>query len=195
MPETPNAAVKILGLCGSPRAQSYNLAALKTAGELMPEGMTMEIGSIRELPLYDADLQAKGFPEAVMRLADQVRAADAVLIASPEYNYSVPGVLKNAIDWVSRVKDQPFNDKPVAVMGASMGALGTGRMQYDLRKIMLFLNANTLVKPEIFIGSAQTKFDEQGRLTDEPTRKFIAEQMEALRRWALRINGSRQAAA
>ncbi|HET9642537.1 MAG TPA: NADPH-dependent FMN reductase [Burkholderiaceae bacterium] len=193
MPDTRDATTKILGLCGSLRAQSYNLAALKTAGELMPEGMTLEIGSIRELPLYDADLQAKGLPEPVTRLSDQIRAADAVLIASPEYNFSVPGVLKNAIDWVSRVKDQPFNDKAVAIMGASMGPLGTGRMQYDLRKILLFLNANALVKPEVFIGSAQTKFDEQGRLTDESTRKFIADQMQALRRWAQRINGSRQA--
>ena len=183
--------VRIAGLCGSLRAQSYNMMALKTAGDLMPEGMHLDIASIGDLPLYDADVQAQGFPEAVTRLASAIRAADAVLIASPEYNYSVPGVLKNAIDWISRVDTQPFNDKPVAILGASMGPLGTARMQYDLRKILLFLNANVLVKPEIFIGTAQTKFDADGRLTDEATRKFMGLQMVALQAWALRINGSR----
>jgi chromate reductase len=186
------APLKILGLCGSLRAQSFNLAALKAAGELMPEGMQLDIGSIRELPLYDADLQAQGFPAPVTALVQRVREADAVLIASPEYNFSVPGVLKNAIDWISRVDDQPFNDKPVAILGASLGMLGTARMQYDLRKIMLFLNAHVLVKPEVFIGGAGGgKFDAAGKLTDEPTRQAITAQMQALQRWAQRINGSR----
>ena len=187
--------LRIAGLCGSLRAQSYNMMALKAAGALMPEGMQLDIAPIGDLPLYDADVQAKGFPDAVTRLASALRAADAVLIASPEYNFSVPGVLKNAIDWVSRVEKQPFDDKPVAILGASMGPLGTARMQYDLRKIMLFLNANVLVKPEIFIGTAQTKFGADGQLADEATRKFIGQQMQALRTWALRINGSRVAAA
>lgn len=186
--------LRIAGLCGSLRTQSYNMMALKTAGAVMPDGMRLEIESIADLPLYSADVQAQGFPEGVTRLVEAIRAADAVLIASPEYNYSVPGVLKNAIDWVSRVDAQPFNDKPVAILGASMGPVGTARMQYDLRKIMLFLNANVLVKPEIFIGVAQHKFDASGELTDETTRKYIGEQMKALKAWTLRINGSRVAA-
>ena len=187
--------LRIAGLCGSLRAKSYNLMALKAAGALMPEGMRLDIASIGDVPLYDADVQARGFPDVVTRLAATIRAADAVLIASPEYNFSVPGVLKNAIDWLSRVDAQPFDDKPVAILGASMGPVGTARMQYDLRKILLFLNANVLVKPEIFIGTAQAKFGADGQLADETTAKFLGQQMTALRTWTLRIAGSRAAPA
>ena len=183
--------LRIAGLCGSLRAQSYNMMALKTAGTLMPEGMRLDIASIGDLPLYDADVQARGFPDAVTRLAAAIRAADAVLIASPEYNFSVPGVLKNAIDWVSRVDAQPFNDKPVAILGASAGPAGTARMQYELRKVLLSMNAHVLAKPEIYIGVAATKFSATGELTDETTRKFVGDQMKAFKAWTLRIRGSR----
>lgn len=183
--------IDVVGLCGSLRAASLNLAALKAAGESMPQGMRLSILRFDDLPMYSADLQAARIPESVQRLAGRIRAADAVLIASPEYNFSVPGALKNGIDWVSRVPEQPFDDKPVAILGASGGPVGTARMQYDLRRILLYLNAQVLAKPEVFIASAAGKFDAQGRLVDETTRGFLAKQMQALAAWTARINGSR----
>jgi chromate reductase len=185
--------MRILGICGSLRAGSFNRLALKAAAELMPEGMTLEIAEIRDVPLFDGDEFAKGFPAPVARIRDAVRAADAVLFGSPEYNFSVSGVLKNTIDWISRGADQPFNGKPMAVVSATMGPLGGGRSQYDLRKMMVFLNAHFLNKPEIFIGMAQTKFDAtSGKLTDEATRKILGEQMIAFRdhiAWVKRAYG------
>ena len=186
--------LRIAGLCGSLRAQSYNLMALKAAGTLMPEGMRLDIVPYGDVPIYNFDVQAKGFPEPVTRRATALREADAVLIASPEYNYSVPGGLKNAIDWLSRLDGQPFNDKPVAILGASAGPAGTARMQYELRKVLLSINAHVLGKPEIYIGMAATKFSAEGELTDETTRKFVADQMKAFKAWTLRIHGSRAAA-
>ena len=180
--------IKALALSGSLRRGSYNSAALRAARELAPDGMTIEIGDISDVPIYNDDIKQQGFPDAVQQLAAAIAAADAVLIATPEYNYSVPGVLKNAIDWVSRVTPAPFVDKPVAIMGASPGAIGTARAQYDLRKIFVFLDARVLNKPEIFIGAAAARFDATGRLTDEPTRGFIAMQLEALRDWTLRLH-------
>ena len=179
--------LRIAGLCGSLRAQSYNMVVLKAAGTLMPEGMRLDIASIGDLPLYDADVQARGFPEAVTRLAATIRAADAVLIASPEYNYSVPGVLKNAIDWASRSPNQPFNGKPIAIMGASGGPMGTGRAQYHLRQIFVCLNAFTMNKPEVLVASASTKFDAAGNLTDQETREKIRKLLEALSAWTERL--------
>ena len=120
---------------------------------------------------------------AVAGLRKPIRQADGVLIATPEYNFSIPGGLKNAIDWVSRVDDQPFALKPVAMLSASPGPVGGARMQYDLRKVMLFLNAMPLVKPEVFIGMAGGKFDAEGRCTDEGTRKFVGDQMLAFEKW------------
>jgi len=173
--------LQVAGLCGSLRAQSYNRAALAAAGRLMPTGMSLTVASFVQVPVYNADEQEQGWPEAVTALGDAIRRADAVLIASPEYNFSVPGGLKNALDWLSRLPQQPFKGKPVALMGASGGGLGTARMQYELRKILHFLEAQVLLKPEIFIGHAQTKFDGRGQLTDEPTRRLIGEQMRALK--------------
>ena len=175
--------LKVLGISGSLRAGSYNTAALRAARELAPEGMSIEIGSIAEIPMYNADVQAEGFPAPVSALADMMRAADAVLIASPEYNYSIPGGLKNAIDWLSRLPQQPFAGKPVGMIGASMSLLGAARAQYHLRQCFVFLDALPLNKPEVFITLAQTKFDAEGRLTDEPTRGFIRANLEALARW------------
>lgn len=177
----------ILGLCGSLRQGSFNLAALHAAQALVPEGMAIEIATIGDIPLYNEDDRAVGFPEPVLALAGRIMAADAVLIATPEYNYSIPGVLKNTIDWLSRCDPQPFRDKPVAIMGASPGALGTARAQYDLRKVFVFLDAHVLNRPEIMIGGAAQRFDGAGILTDAPTRQFIAQQIMALRDWALRL--------
>jgi len=179
--------IRVLGLCGSLRARSFNRHALAAAGSLMPQGMTMEVGAFADFPVYNADEQERGWPEAVQRLGDQVAAADAVLIASPEYNFSVPGGLKNALDWLSRLPQGPFKGKPVAILGAASGPVGTARMQYDLRKILQFMEAHVLLKPEVFIAHAQEKFDGDGQLVDPMGRKFIGEQMLALRAWALRL--------
>ena len=178
--------IRVLGLCGSLRVASYNHFALEAAAQSMPAGMAMQRGSFARIPIYNADEQAAGWPDQVLTLGEQVRAADAVLICSPEYNFSVPGGLKNALDWLSRLPNQPFRGKPVAIMGAATGPVGTARMQYDLRKILHFLEANVLLKPEVFIAGAQAKFDAQGVLIDETTRGFISDQMRALRDWTLR---------
>ena len=180
---------KILGISGSLRRGSHNSAALRAAAELVPEGVTITIfEGLRDIPPYDDDLRAgSGYPASVEAFRNALRAADAVLIATPEYNYSVPGVLKNAIDWASRPPEQPFDNKPIAIMGASQGLLGTARAQYDLRKMCVFLNAYPLNKPEVFIAQSGTRIDAEGRLTDEATRKLIAQQIVALRDWALRL--------
>ena len=178
--------MKILGICGSLREGSYNRMALHAAQELMPESMQLEIAQIEDFPLFDGDEFAKGFPPQVARVREKVRDADGLLVACPEYNFSVSGVLKNAIDWMSRGTDQPFNHKPMAIISATMGPVGGARAQYDLRKIMIFLNAYILNKPEVFIGVAQNKFDASGKLTDEPTRKILGEQMVAFKAWVER---------
>lgn len=179
---------KILGFCGSLRAKSYNMMALKVAGSLMPAGMTMEIASIGDLPLYNMDVQEKGFPAPVTRLRDQVLAADALLFASPEYNWSVSAPLKNVIDWLSRFKPSvPFDNKPAAVISATQGPLGGARGQYDLRRILDGLGVQWLRKPEIFIGMVQNEIDAEGKLLDEPTRKIMTEQMAAFRDWIGRV--------
>jgi chromate reductase len=181
--------IKILGFCGSLRAGSYNKAALRVADEMKPADMTVEHAEIGDFPLYNADVQAKGFPAPVERVAAQIKAADGLLFVTPEFNFSVPGALKNAIDWLSRLSPQPFDDKPVAIMGAAAGALGTGRAQYELRRICVFVNMHPLNKPEVFIGAAHTKFDASGKLTDEPTREFIKQLMAALDVWTRRLKG------
>lgn len=178
---------KILGLSGSLRARSYNRLALQAASRLMPEGMTLEIADYSAIPLYNQDDQAPATLAAVEHLRLQVGTAHALLIASPEYNYSVSGVLKNAIDWLSRTSPQPFRDKPVALLSATQGPVGGARNQYELRKILGGLEAFVLHKPEIFIGMCQNRFDESGELTDATTRKFIADQMLALQAWIKRV--------
>ena len=179
--------MKVLGIVGSLRKGSYNKLALRTAIELKPAGMEIESFDIAPLPPYDEDLREKGFPKAVEELREKIRAADALLLVTPEYNYSVSGVLKNAIDWASRPPDQPFNDKPVAIMGASGGILGTARAQYHLRQVCVFLNMHPINKPEVMIAQAQNKFDASGRLTDETARKLIAELLVNLAAWTERL--------
>ena len=173
----------IVGLCGSLRSGSINRAALNLAGSLMPDSMRMEVVEWREVPPFDADLLAHGYPAPVQALRERIRRADALLIATPEYNFSIPGVFKNVIDWVSRGEDQPFANKPVAILSATPGPLGGARVQYDLRRVMLFVNAMVLVKPEIFIGGAGGKFDTEGNCTDETTRKFVGDQMKSFEKW------------
>src|SRR5215468_7870446 len=175
--------ISVLAICGSLRAGSYNRAALRTAIELKPPGMTIETADIGSFPLYNEDVRAQGFPLPVETFRRQIREADALLFVTPEYNYSISGVLKNAIDWASRPPDQPFAGKPVAMMGAGAGMAGTARAQYDLRKSCVFLDMHPLNKPEVLIGQAQTKFDADGRLTDEAGCGFIRDLLVALERW------------
>ena len=180
-PTSPAAGrpLQLVGLCGSLRAGSLNRAALNAAAELMAPEMSLRLLDYRDVPLFDADDQARGWPAQVLAVADAIRAADGVLIASPEYNFSVPGGFKNLLDWLSRLPEQPLKHKPVAILGAGTGPLGTARMQYELRRILHCLEARVLLKPEIFIGHANTKFDADGRLTDETTRGLLKQQMTA----------------
>lgn len=174
----------IVGLCGSLRAASFNRMAINLAAECMPATMKLDLVEWREVPVFDGDVFAKGLPPPVASLRERIRRADGVLIVTPEFNFSVPGGLKNVLDWLSRGEDQPWAFKPVAIASASPGPLGGARMQYDLRKILLYLNAQVLSKPEVFIGMAHTKFEvATGRCTDEVTRKFVTDQMAAFERW------------
>ena len=181
------ADLKILGVCGSLRKSSYNMAALRACNDMMPAGMSMKIAQIGDLPMYNQDVFDTGIPEPVKRFEAELRAADGVLIASPEYNFSVPPVLKNAIDWVSKLPKQPWQDKPIAILSASQGPLGGARVQYDLRRILGQLWGHVLPRPEVFIGMAQGKFDAQGKLTDETTRKFLADLLAGLKTWTERM--------
>lgn len=180
-------AIRILGVCGSLRQKSYNMYALKAVRELMPEGMAMEIAGIGDIPLFNQDVCDKGFPPAVAAFRAQIAQADGLYFASPEYNYSVSGVLKNAIDWASRPPEQPFQNKPVAMISATVGIKGGVSGQYDLRKILAQLGTFAMVRPEVFIGVEATKFDADGKLTDETTRKFMTDQMVAYRDWIGRV--------
>lgn len=185
-----NKRIKVTGISGSLREESYNKKVLKAAVELKPEIMDIEIADIGGIPLFNEDVQQKGFPEEVNILAQQISGSDALLIVTPEYNYSVPGVLKNAIDWLSRVPEKPLNGKPAAVMGASSGMGGTMRAQYHLRQTAVFLNLLLLNKPEVMIAKVKDKFDDKGYLTDEPTKKQIAKQLEALLNWTMLVKGT-----
>jgi len=181
--------ISVLGICGSLRRGSFNRMALDTAIELAPAGMAVTVAEIGAIPLYDEDVRAQGFPPPVETLRRQIAAADALLFACPEYNYSMSGVLKNAIDWASRPPDQPFAGKPAAIIGAAVGMAGSARAQYDLRRSCVFLDIHPLNKPEVLIGQAQTKFDADGRLTDEVARILIRDLMTALAGWARLLGG------
>lgn len=172
--------VKILGFAGSLRKQSYNRGLLQAALEVAPSSCHLEIFDLVGIPLYNQD-EENPLPQSVIHFKAKVRAADAILIATPEYNYSIPGVLKNALDWGSRpYGDSAWNDKPVAIMGASPAIQGTSRAQYHLRQVFVYLNMHPLNQPEIMVGSAQDKFDTKGSLTDPKTRQKIAELLTAL---------------
>ncbi|MFN0159949.1 MAG: NADPH-dependent FMN reductase [Burkholderiales bacterium] len=178
----------VLALTGSLRARSYNLAALKAAQELLPAGMQMTIADYALVPLYNQDVQDQAMPPAVTQLRDAILASDGLLVASPEYNFSVSGVLKNAIDWLSRTNPQPFKDKPVAILSATAGPVGGARSQYELRKILGCLDALVLAKPEVFIGSCVSRFDADLKLTDPATRKIMGDQMVAFAAWIDRFS-------
>jgi chromate reductase len=178
--------LRVLGFAGSLRQSSYNKAALRAAIELAPPGMTIEAFDLAPIQPYNEDVKQQGFPPPEQAFRERIRAADALLIVTPEYNRGVPGVLKNAIDWASRPPDQPFDGKPTAIFGASPGMIGTAVAQYDLRRCLGVLNALVMNQPSAMIGQAGTKFDEQGRLTDQPTRDVIGKLLVALVEWTRR---------
>lgn len=177
--------IRILGISGSLRNGSYNTNALRAAARLAPEGVEIEIYDLSGIPEFVQDQE----PSAkVIEFKQKIREADAILISSPEYNYSVPGVLKNAIDWASRpYGDSAWEGKPAAIMGASTGGIGTARMQYHLRQIMVFLNMFPLNRPEVMISTCADKFDAEGVLTDEKTKEIIGKMLAALADWTRKL--------
>jgi len=177
-------SVKILGMAGSLRRGSYNKAALQAASELLPEGAELKIIDLAAIPFLNEDLEGQALPDAVLELASSVQAADALLLVTPEYNYSVAPVMKNAIDWLSRQSTgAPVNGKPVALMSASTGMFGGARAQYHLRQTCVVCNMMPLNRPEVFIMQAQSKFDQDLRLTDDYTRNSIKNLLQALVDW------------
>ena len=182
-----NKHLNILGIAGSLRRQSYNRAALHAARRLVPEGVALDIFELDGIPGFNED-EEKNPPPRVVELKQRVRAADALLFVTPEYNYSVPGVLKNAIDWASRpYGDSAWSGKPAAIMGASIGNIGTARAQYHLRQIFVFLNILPINQPEVMIGNATTRFDDQGTLKDKVTEDHIRKLLESLVVWTQQL--------
>ena len=182
--------IKLVAFCGSLRQGSFNRMALRAFIERVPAGASVQTIEI-DWPLYNADIQAQGFPDKVQAAQKAMLEADGVVLVSPEYNYGTSGVMKNAIDWLSRMTPQPFAAKPIAMFGASGGALGTARAQYQLRQTLVFLDGRPVNKPEVMIGAAQSRFAD-GKLNDEPTSKLLADLGAAL---ALAIRQARAAAA
>ena len=180
--------MKIIAILGSLRKASFNRMLLNAAIELTPADMTIEIADITKFPLYNQDVENVGVPDAVKKLQEQIRSADGVLFVSPEYNYSMSGVLKNAIDWASRPpKENPFNGKPCAMMSASTGMMGGSRAQYHLRQSCVFVNLIPMNKPEVIVMKAQEKFDADGKIIDEATRKVVATFMQSFKDWTARM--------
>jgi chromate reductase len=179
--------IRILGIAGSLRKGSYNRAALRAASALLPGGAGIDIFELDGIPGFNED-EEKNPPAEVVELKKRIRAADAILFATPEYNYSVPGVLKNAIDWASRpYGDSAWAGKPAAILGASIGATGTARAQYHLRQMMVYLDMHPINQPEVMIGNAATRFDKNGNLTDDKTLEFIRRMLENLVAWTRRL--------
>lgn len=182
----PDHPLHVVGISGSLRAGSFNGMALRLAGQCMPASMTLEVTDWHSVPPFNADVLKQGVPATVAALRERIRRADGLILATPEYNFSIPGMLKNLLDWLSRGDDQPLAGKPVALLSAATGPLGGARVQYDLRRVLLFVDAMVLVKPEVFIGQAQAKFSAEGECTDEATRHFVEAQMTAFARWITR---------
>ena len=172
--------IKILGIAGSLRKGSYNRMLLKTAQQLLPGGVSLDIYELHGIPVFSED-EEEDFPEVVKKFKAAIRAADAILFATPEYNYSIPGPLKNAIDWASRpYGDSAWMGKPVAVMGASIGRMGSARAQYHLRQVFVYLEMDAIVQPEVMVANASDMFDPQGNLTHDSSRKALKGLIEAL---------------
>ncbi len=182
-----NNPMVILGIAGSLRQQSFNRSLLRAAQELAPDGATIETFELDGIPSFNQDEEGNP-PAKVVELKQRIRSADAILFVTPEYNYSVPGVLKNAIDWASRpYGDSAWNGKPAAVMGASVGTIGTARAQYHLRQMFVFLNMYAVNQPEVMVANAHKHFDQDGKLTDETAKKLIRQLLEELVSWTKRL--------
>jgi chromate reductase, NAD(P)H dehydrogenase (quinone) len=179
--------IRILGIAGSLRRASYNRAALRGAMELVPQDAALDIFELAGISGFNQD-EEQNPPPKVIELKRRIREADAILMVTPEYNYSIPGVLKNAIDWASRpYGDSAWNGKPVALMGASIGTIGTARAQYHLRQVFVFLNMFPINQPEVMISNAAERFDAEGNLTDETTKKLIRQLLQSLADWSRRL--------
>jgi chromate reductase len=194
MSEPTSDRVRLVAFSGSLRKGSFNTALLHTAIDLAPSDVTIEVAEIRDIPLYDEDLRTAGVPASVQRFREQIARAEGVLVATPEYNYSMPGVMKNAIDWASRPPAQPFGGKTLGIMGASSGMSGTMRAQYHLRQSAVFLDMIPMNKPEVFVRNAASLVKD-GRIIDEPTRKVIGDFMIALAAWTKRMRANAQTSA
>lgn len=179
--------LKILGFAGSLRKGSYNKFLLRSASQLLPPETSLEVFDLSDIPPYNQDLD-NNMPPKVKQFKTQIRESDALLIATPEYNYSVPGVLKNAIDYASRpYGDNSFDDKPVAIMSASVGMIGGARAQYHLRQMFVFLNMHPVNVPEVIVTFASNKFDSEGNLLDDNTKKFLIQLLQNLSNWTRRL--------
>lgn len=178
------APLKIIGISGSLRAKSHNTGLLNFVRDNLPEGVSMDIADLAQIPMFNQDHETE-VPQSVQQLKDAIAAADAILIATPEYNHSIPGVLKNAIDWASR-KPNVFNDKPLGILGAG-GQFGTTRAQYHLRQIATALNMHAINVPQVLVYRAWEKFDADGRLFDEETQKVVMDHVHALLKWTKRL--------
>ncbi|MDR6711102.1 chromate reductase [Pseudomonas hunanensis] len=178
--------LRFVVLLGSLRKASFHATLARSLLSLAPKGVSIELlESVGDFPHYDADIQAEGFPKSVVRMGKAIKQADAIIIVTPEYNYSVPGVLKNALDWISRLPDAPFAGKPVAIQTGSPGLIGGARAQYHLRQILVFFDALVLNKPEVMVGRLPSKVDqEKDQITDAATQDFIATQLVALSKMA-----------
>ncbi|HKR12872.1 MAG TPA: NAD(P)H-dependent oxidoreductase [Pyrinomonadaceae bacterium] len=182
-----NDPLVILGIAGSLRKESFNRALLRAAGELVPDGARLETFELEGLPHFNQDEEQNPHPR-VTELKERVRAADAILFVTPEYNYSIPGVLKNAIDCASRpYGDSAWNGKPAAIIGASVGTQGTSRAQYHLRQTFVFLNIYAVNQPEVMVSNAPKRFDQEGKLTDETTKKLIQQLLAELVNWTRQL--------
>jgi chromate reductase, NAD(P)H dehydrogenase (quinone) len=180
--------VRVLGVAGSLRLGSLNRALLRAAVKLAPAGLTIETFDLIDVPLYNGDVEAAGDPPGVAAFKDAIRATDAVLFVTPEYNHGVPGVMKNAVDWASRpARDAALNGKPVGIIGASPGQTGSARGQSQLRQAFEFTNSFCMPQPEVLVFRALEKFDANGELTDEKTAAFLGKYLEALRAWTLKF--------
>lgn len=181
-------SLDVLAFAGSLREGSYNKALLRNLKEIAPDNLSIELFDISGIPLYNADVEADGDPEAVAKFKESIRAADGVIIATPEYNHGVAGVTKNAVDWASRpAKNSALNEKPVGIMGATPGLTGTARAQSQLRQAFEFTNSYCMPQPEILVFRAHEKFDDQGNLTDEKTREFLGKYLDSFYDWILRF--------
>jgi chromate reductase, NAD(P)H dehydrogenase (quinone) len=187
-----HSSVKLVGISGSLRSHSYNSAALRVVASVLPEGMTFLTVSLADIPFYSADVEQLGFPSAVTRFREEVAAADALIFASPEYNFSVSGVLKNALEWLSRPPNPPAYGKPCAIFGASVSPLGTARGQFHLRHVCVSLNMIPVNVPHVDITDSKAKFDSENRLTDQPSIDLLRQLVFELRTLSLRLRDDRE---